>query len=880
MSIVGTQRRKYLTRTLKELFKKGHIPFLSDVLSEDPFPYDGETPSLLPTRQNLRSISDPEVFNSNLLDFIDDIDVITTEHRIQNSEIGRELFLSDLEMRKLMGDIKDLKQKAAELIVNNDFARGIGVYASDDFSSLRYIDMIRTTALVDIDATTVYLPVRFHEKIDMDHLIGEEAPPKFNVTQENTEVNSIAGTKFGNLFDDNMSSWIVSVNVDKELPRLTLSFEIDLGNPLSRDVSDRVGQEFNRLSMTSQMKDASLELSYKNSVTSGFQDLPISAITNTGDLITYDIDLTRIAGWSKTQQSLRYKTSHITRLKIIMTRNTPDIIIGNQATYRFVFTDISMFRTVYRNRASLISKTIPINREFPTISKASLIVFDRKPPLTSLDYFIAEDKYLPAYFVSRNLHYRKPGSPDITGIYVDVDWLNPETSGIRQSELRDWAEGVGGYTDLNLSADDWAEWDPDWVKMNVFNEGPALDESDVGPRVVSFGNVDMIDSRKTEAQPTWPDASGGASASIGGIDFFRVVDTYDRIIEPTLVVRQGKNSWLKKRRTIFSLRDSVGTGPLDGDLSSPTITAPGVVVKGSVRDVRTPTAPTEEFYDGSGPNPDYFVEYSGNNIVMKRNIGKGGDIVNLSEDDINFRYTYKEPVDVAIWESFFFLVEGEKGGLNINMGGVEVDGVTITGRDATTGVETAIVTVSDGRVRFHEIGDGFGWYQVQIRTLNVPSGSTLDWQAVGPGGRVQLVGAPKQYAWLAPLQVVSFYELSRETNVEDHSKCAIHFPDSKEFYVNQGGNTSSVWLAVNDPSSTGSNPEEIVEIANASIPGIFPLTSSGIFGSPNSVSQFYDVSYTAVGTKTDHFYVKIDLQTKDRNITPIVDGYALRVVDI
>jgi len=880
MSIVGTQRRKYLMRTLQELFRKGRIPSLSDVLTKDPFSYDGETPSLVPTVQQLRSISDPDVFNKNLLNFIDDLDVITTEHRIQNSEIGRELFLSDLEMRKLLGDIKNLKQKAAELIVNNDFARGIGVYASDDFSSLRYIDMVRTTALVDIDTTTVQLPVRFHEKIDLDYLIEEESPLHFNISGGDTETYIIDGSKFGNLFDEGMSSWIVNVNVEKESPRLTISFEIDLGNPRSLDVSHRVGQEFNRLSMTTQMKDASLELSYKNGMTSGFEPLPISSIVKSGDKIDYDITLSRIAGWNETEQSLRYKTSHIRRLKITMSRNTPDIIVGSQATYRFVFSDLSLFRTVYRNRAEMISRSIPINREFPTISKGALAVFDRKPTLTSLDYFVAEDKYLPAYFVSRNLHYRRPGSPDITGIYVDTDWLNPESSGIRQSELRDWAEGVGGYTDLNLSADDWAEWDPSWIKMNVINEGAALDETDVGPRVVSFGNIDQVDSRKTEAQPIWPDASGGASASIGGIDFFRVADTYDRIIEPTLVVRQGKDSWIKKRRTILSLRDSVGTGPLDGDLGSPTITAPGVVVAGSVRNVRTPTAPTEQFYDGSGPNPDYFVEYSGNNIVMKRNIGKGGDIVNLSEDDINFRYTYKEPVDVGIWESFFFLTEGEKGGLNINMGGVETDGVTVTGRDAETGVETAIVSVSDGKVRFDEIGDGFGWYQVQIKLLQTPVGSTVNWQPVGPGGRVQLVGAPKQYAWLAPLQVVSFYELSRETNTEDHTKCAIYFPDSKQFYVNQNGNTSSVWLAVNNPASTGSNPEEIVEIANASIPGIFPLTASGIFGSPDSVSQFYDVSYTAVGTKTDHFYVKIDLQTKDRNVTPIVDGYALRVVDI
>lgn len=881
MSIVGTQRRKNLHETLRELFRMGRIPSVSDVLRADPFPYDGGNPVLDPLRQPARSVSDVDLFNDNLLDFLDDADVISTEQVMQNLEITKELFLSDLEFRKLIGDVKDIRQKAAEILLNNDFARSVGVYVSDDFTSVKYIDLTRTTAQVDIASSIIHLPVRFHEKADLSHLTSKDTPPGFRITGGDLSFRTIQGTKFGNLFDQNMSSWIIQAEVSKESQRVIFEFEIPLGNPASHDSADKIGREFNRLSITAQTKDAALSISYKNGSSPSFQELPIMSMNSSGDKVDYNIDLGRISGWSDSPQAVRHKNSHITSLRIRMIRTVADEIRGNRAIYNFVFSDVSLFRSVYRNDATMVSKSIPINPEHPTINNVGMSVFDFRPPLTSIDYYIAEDRYLPAYFIAPGTQYRTPGSPDITGVLVDTSWLNPETSGITQSQLREWAEGQGGFIHTDLSSADWQDWDPSWIKMNVFNEGPSSTDEDVGSRVVRFGNTNDIDSRKPESQPLWSDSSGNPPLSVGNVDFFRVADTFDEILEPTLTVRQGKNSWLRKRQTILSLRDTVGTGPLDGSLTNPTITAAGDVVAGSVRSVRTPTAETEEFYDGTGPNPDYFVEYSGTKIVVKRNVGSGSRIVNLQENDVKLRYTYREPVDITTWETFFYLKKGEKAGLNINMGGVQSNGARVLARDALTGVHTAVVTVGeDGKVNFHEIGDGFGWFQVKIQTINVPAGSSLEWKPVGDGGRVEVIGFPKQYAWMAPLQVVSFYELVRETNQEDHTKCAVFFPDSQDFYVETPGNRSSVWIGVNDPTSTGTNPDVITEIANEAIPGIFPLTGSGVFTSPSTVSEFFDVSYSAVGTTSDHLMVKIDLKTEDRNVTPVVDGYALRRIAV
>lgn len=873
MSLTKRQLTSSINDALSRLFRRGRIPSFADVFKEIRLPAQLGMPYFSAFKQTPRKVSSPDIFNQNLLDFMQDVKLLNEELIDQGVRIARQTDLSSIEFDKVISDVRDAKNDALQIILTKDFARGIGVYAYDDFTSLAHVDTTRTTATVDIETTTASLPIDEVRKIDMKHLLPKVSTQVQVLYRKDATLSQIDGTAFGNVFDDTYSMWAVEVSVPENEGDVTISFEVPLGNPESLDVTERFGREFNSfsfitLSSLSQSNDLAVEIAYKNGIATEYTTLPVVASAKNGAFTVYDIDLTSIAGWSQTSLQERHEKTHIRSLRFTMTKSTPDFNVAGRDIYVFSMVDLSLYRKIYKSRGSLYSNSLPIAGPPPkTLTKASLLAAQSAPANSSITWYMAQDRYLPMYFVDQGGEYVPPGSPDATGITEVTGWEDPHTSGIRQTDLRYWAEKVGAYT---YDGTDYASWEPSWVKVV-----PADDQvggmvgGDPGVSVVDFGNTSVA-GRTSPVD--WASPSSLPEVEYGGIDVYRVVNFYDQVLPGTIEVYQGKDSWIGSTENTFARRTVLVTsGVLSDDDTEPSYIAPGEIINGSVREVRSPGAEPEEYYDGEGASPDYYVKYYTDFLLIYRNIGTADDIIDLADDTIEFKVDIKEDVTIRKWKTYFYVPPGKDAGVTINMGGVSE--AKVINRDEESNINIGEVLVGEnGTVDFTQIGQGFGWFEV---TINVNSDN---WN---PNVSVVKSGSLRQYAWNQPLRLVSSHDLLYRINIDDHTNCSVFYPDSNEFYVDDVGD-SSVWLGVNDPTTpaeaTGTDQDIYTYIRHATLASGYPLEAGYIFEDQDSISQFYDVTYTIVGSIVDNLLVRADMYTSNRTISPYIDGYAVRAI--
>ena len=843
MSLVEKQITGALDRAIEGLLKSGRIPDAMDFSIGD---FDG-TPTLLPKKQGARERSSIETINTNLMSVIGDLEVLFDEQIDQELLVGRQLAASDNEFRKLLNEIRDLAIESNEIILANDIVLSLGAYSFDDFSSLKKVDTKRTTAVVDVDDTTVRLPVRAVSKIALSKL---KIKPSIAVwpAAPSREIGD-----FSSLLTETVSLWVLRVEEKGDSVNTTVTIDIDI-----RDRSrEGNGFEFNRLVIGSPLSpsDIGMAVLYKNSFTPDYTLLP-TTIINGKDSRTFEVNLGEIAGWTDTPQIERYNKTNITNLRIILTKHAPDEITGSLYVHYFPLTSISLYRLVYKNNATLVSRSIELNgtKAF-TLHSATLAVGGTAPAGSGVDFCIAEDRYLPGYFANASDEYRKAGSPDITKVISSP----PSPTGVLQTELRDWAILNGGYT---FAGEDYANWEPEWKKIAPIEGFSQVTIGDVGQEIVNFGNAMKVIGDGV----SWADPSGVIEDSVGGINFYRVVEFFDEPILSTVVLRQGRDTW---KKTV--VRTEGGEGPLGGDLDDPTWEAKGPIIRGSVKNVRTPNGPPNEYYIGSGANAQYYVKYfdapNDNKMVIHPNVFVGGDMPNLG-DNISFTVNYADPETVVTWETYFYLEEGERGALEIDSG--TISSATVIAYSKEGGMEVDRKALDENNyVNFTEVGQSSGWYKVSIVARS------LTWT---PVGNVVIYGSPKQWCWIAPLKTIPYHELTNRTSASDHTATAVHFPDDGRYRI-QADNTSSVWLAVNDPTyPSDQNEKRWIQLVNPNINDGAALTAADIFANRNSISNFYSLSYTAIGNLVDHALVKFELHTKDRNVTPVIDGYSIRVV--
>lgn len=849
MSLVEKQITRSLDKVIENFLKIGRLPDAMDVVSAASS-YTG-TPTLLPKKQPARTRSSIDVFNSNLLATVADLEVLFDEQIDQELLVGRQLAASDNEFRKLLNEIRDLTIEANEIVLANDVVLSLGAYSFDDFSSLKKVDTKRTTAVVDVDDTTVRLPVKFVSKVALPKLkpvitVWPKAPSK--------EIGS-----FMELTGETTGLWTLRVEERGDTVNTTVTIDVDL-----RDASKH-GYEFNRLVIGTPLgpTDMGIAVLYKNSLTPDYTLLPTTIIAGR-DTRTFEVNLSEIAGWSETPQIERYNKTNITSLRLVLTKSTPDEIIGGNYVHYFPLTSISLYRFVYKSDATLVSRSIELSstKSF-TLHSATLAAGGVAPAGSRVDFYIAEDRYLPAYFANSSDEYRKAGSPDITQVISDTT-ATPSPTGVLQTELRDWAILNGGYT---FNGEDYADWEPEWKKITPTEGFSQATIGDVGQKVANFNNAMKVIGDDI----VWADPSGTIEDSVGGINFYRVAEFFTEPILSTIVLRQGRDTWKKTVEDVFVVRTEVGHGPLDGDLEDPTWEARGSIIRGSVKNVKTVNGPENEYYISTGADAQYYVEYfdapNDDKMVIHANKFVGNDMLNLA-DDIEFTVNYSDPETIVTWETYFYLEEGEKGALQIDGGAISSITVIAYSRDDARENGRKVLG-SDNYVDLTEVGQSSGWYKVSI-VARSDTWSPLD--------SVVVIGSPKQWYWMAPLKVVPYHELTNRTSAEDHAATAIHFADDEQYRI-ADDNTSSVWLAVNDPTyPSDQNGEKWTQLINLNINGGLPLTAADIFSNASSIGAFYSLSYTGIGALVDHALVKFELHTNDRNITPVIDGYSIRVV--
>jgi hypothetical protein len=253
---------------------------------------------------------------------------------------------------------------------------------------------------------------------------------------------------------------------------------------------------------------------------------------------------------------------------------------------------------------------------------------------------------------------------------------------------------------------------------------------------------------------------------------------------------------------------------------------------------------------------------------------------------VTFTVDYKLMVPTTTWITYFYLERGVEATLTVNMLGVSK--IVVLNRDEFTSAVLGVyetttrdsdqVGVAVGTVNLHEIGTGEGWFECRVE-LKAP---------MWPWSPLAGVTAPtttKQYAWMTPLKIVSYHDLTHNVSRQDHGFAAIKYPDSGKHEVTEDG-SASVWLAVNDPTypATGVVDGYATVISHPDLDAggtsmLWTTGATGIFESDDTISKFYDLSYSAISEITDHMFVKVELLSEDPNTTPRVAGYSVRILN-
>ncbi len=891
MSIASKQVNTAIARSTETIFKKGTIPNILQILAD----IEGSKlvrilgmPTFEAITQTLRSKSNVDDFNINVFDFIEDMVILYNEQIDQGTQINRQLAASEIEFRKLINDIRQIGDLANEVVLANDILRRHGFYAFDTFNNTDKLDMARTTAFVDIEAGTLEIPSDRSIKIDMSHLFDQDAHAVTLVTPGGASVAQVAGTRFGNMFDGTISSWIISVTTSALEDRAKIRFEFPLGNRFSPSVDRTFGQEFNRLiirpivPLNDDDRDRAIVVSYKNSFTDDFETLPLNEVSFNGSDIVMDINLPAIAGWGVTPPAERYIKTHISHLRFEMSKTIPDLIIANQNIYFFSLASIDMYRIKYRQKAKGISKSNQIkgNNPIGTLNNVSMAASHHLPIGTMVSYFVAEDNYLPGVFVDQSGEFMPPESPFVVDFVQREDMNNPESSGVLQTELREWAIQQTGFVFQGI---DYKTWEPDWRKIvPVDGVANAIDDGEIGDMVVKFENVAEFDTqeRSHKSGPLWSNPSGLPEEIINSISYYRVIEFYDALLPNSLVVRQGKDAWIciDDRTDLIKTVQATGVWVDDEGTDPPTYVSPGTIVKGSVRDVKGKLSIPFVFgrpFQSLIEDTDYFVEYGDNFVNVIRNYGTAGSIAPLGSDNVKFKVDYRIGDPSLTWTTHYHLDRGVDATVLVNMSGVKI--ARVINRDENTGIIIGEFTVNaNGIIPLHQIGAGQGWFSLIIEV------NSTTWSPTEEGNaKVTRPSTVRQYAWLSPLRPISSHDMTQLIAKENHDYTTVVYPDTRKHFVEDDGR-ASVRLWVNDPTyppASGSVLSYGTTITHETLENGLPLGATGIFASDETVSQFYDVAYTSISEVTDHVLVRMDLETRDPNVTPRIDGYAVRVLN-
>jgi len=852
-----------------------HIPTVSEVLKRVEIEAKTFIPGLPQFKARKivpRSTSSVAVYNDNLGEIVDDLEIWYDESVGQVTQILRGFNASETEFRKVRRELSSLIGEIDSLLLLKDNTEGYFYTFTDTFNDRAFTDIKRSTAEIDTDEGAVLLPAEGTDLKRISLSFLEDNPDgRFQITQGREVVKTEGEAKespFMNIFTDILRVWKYQI-VASQSTRISGEFKVRL----SPDGKDKI---VNRISIESHSgQPMVIGIRYRNSVTgTEFKPLPTSNPDRpVNGRETWVIDTDRI------ERAEGLPTGGIAEIKVILSKDHEDYTENGEFIYEFGIRNLAIYRTKNTSSATHRSLSIPVIDSLGNLlitNQVALEVDEEVLPGTSIAYYLAPDEYVPDGVFMTASGVTSPGDPDIITFASGVPNTNTQTL---HSELKDWVDS-NTLVDFTFNGVNYWNWEPNWIAITPINSRPtnAVNNAEIGAQIVRFDNLSFVDENGPQngiVEAGWSNVGGSPFLSTilesaNGIGFYKIYTFIDHVpINDTVELRQGRSCWIYTNQP-ETARRSAEAYVIEGEF----FTASGTVVPNSIVDVRPSGAVISEGTVFLGPNdsplPDYTVQYSDSQFKISAYTQLVERRTMIVDQTLRLSYVYDETINRTRWITHYFLKPNEATILTIVNpalhGVISAKVENLDGLSSFPLATEAFRQLSDGswQAKLHEIGNGFGWFTITVDAAT-PEGSLSGVFIPTVEAFFTSSSNAPHYGFLGHLKVVAEHSLKYDTHRDDHTRCSVVTPLSGDPYI-----------LVKPPIFDAAPGDFVVFIDGTTTPLISILL---IYSFAAYIDRFYDLKYMYASKNVDHLLFKVDLNSRDVSKTPRLRSYTLKVAN-
>lgn len=376
--IFQKQYEKLLAQAIYNYLLEGRLPNIEEVSkSISNLTKDKSNALFSYITQPSRALFQNESFNKSLKQLNFDINLVQESILELINKNNTRVSYSDLFHKIHISELKRLESELNLLLFTIQNADFYFLGAYDNFNDLSKTDKNNSDdRIVDLTESCLVLPYggKNTKKINTSHLYNEGSWP-IDVISSGQIISSsiIAGTKFGNIFNDLNEVWLYEVVTNSQSPT-SISFTF----PLAGSSKEEIEVFVNRFQIISHgLNDQKLLVQVSND--------NINFITPLG----YEDGILLVD--QKTTYGMDFETNLVQYVKLTLTKNTYDIEQKESSTYKFVFglKNFSAFTIGRKSSGRYQSIPFDFSGNEEKISKVSIEATSQVFNGTSINYSIA-----------------------------------------------------------------------------------------------------------------------------------------------------------------------------------------------------------------------------------------------------------------------------------------------------------------------------------------------------------------------------------------------------------------------------------------------------------------------------------------------------------
>ena len=399
-----------------------------------------------------KNVSNVADYNNNFLVIKDNIEYLLEEVFDSLNNIIDIINNSTLEKNQILRDLKLINTEFSDIEAGSLHSDGLKYVISDAFADTSKVDTLRTTALLNLNSSSVTLNLARASYLGFPHYRNQKTV-NFTFTDGYASLASqvqTPGTIFGDIFSGtNTNRWELVATTSSPV-QLTGYFSLKLSSTGDVVSVNTINMKLYSTKDISTTNADLLTFEYMNNDPTN----AVWMIVPNGQILVKGPEI-----------SLTFPAISTTYLRVSWTKYYPDNVTN--LTYNYSITELNVGTSLTEYESDLISDSlelIPYQNEQPTIYSAELEVVKQISPGTSIQFYLATDDIVPGKIIDSSNNVVDITSDDAYAFVPNSLDENgkPENYYTFASLLRDNPNISGAFP--------YQYWQPNWQQICPLND--------------------------------------------------------------------------------------------------------------------------------------------------------------------------------------------------------------------------------------------------------------------------------------------------------------------------------------------------------------------------------------------------------------------------